>query len=69
MKLEDLHPMIEPIAGDIQSCHDRIESLEERLAYAKELLVQPDNINNQFYFDLWDKEMRKFVAKLNKEGL
>lgn len=61
MKLEDLPEM--------PKSYWPVEALVARLAYAKELLSQPDNINNQFYFDLWLKDAQAFIEKLNSEGL
>ncbi len=62
MKLEDLPerlrnpPVINPAY---------VEALEQRLAYAKELLKEsPSYINKE-----WDKEVKAFIEKLSQEGL
>ncbi len=79
MKLDELHPMVEVIPNDIQSCHDRIESLEDRLNIAKYLLCESNEV-----LDQWTKQnhgigtlgtvmqinsVKKLISKLDSEGL
>ncbi len=68
MKIEELYPMVEVIPNDIQSCHDRIESLEDRIQIAKELLLTTRSEYNAQYME-WCASREQFIAKLESEGL
>lgn len=58
MKLEDLKPLL---------YSDDLEALRQRLAYAKELLVGPEQWENGY--NNWLKTRTAFIEKLTEEGL
>ncbi len=66
MKLEELHPMVEVIPNDIQSCHDRIESLEDRLQIAKHLLIGTYSERRSIN---WSEKRAALIDKLSMDGL
>jgi len=68
MKLEDLREMLNPDHADIQRCHDIICALEDRLAYAKELLTTVPPKEGAMYVKYFEARAA-FIEKLNSENL
>lgn len=67
MKLEDLHPITFNTDASGMKRRDKIDyhlALEDRLAYAKELLNDSPSTDNK-----WDNRAIEFIDKLNGEGL